>query len=470
MLINYDTIKLQAKQRGLTIDDLCALAPLNDPFFVGRDSQTQAAEWFADLWGRFGYGHGVHLRRMHYQIVSQAAPVIRPDGQPYHNTFKSWTFLNDASKWARYLGLVSSDAFVDRRNPDPVIKAIWTDDSESEPDYEVWGGWQTYGYELPTLPELPDLPEQLPDLPDFNVTGYLGIQQSYHIEIWAEKTTMNDVLLPLCQRYRANLITGAGEMSTTSANEFMRRVRAANRPGRILYISDFDPAGLGMPISVARKIEFYQRNEGYDDLDIKLQPIVLTAEQVSRYTLPRVPVKDSDRRKGHFEAAHGEGQVELDALEALYPGTLAQIVTEQILNYYDPTLPDRARQAKWELMDLLDAERDEILSTYEDDLNSLAAEYAEIRADFDQTRQEFSDLIADFQPKIDAHRARLDRLLERGAETYSILYSHLDRVDVPMPDLPEPELPAESDEQLYDSGRDYFSQLAAYKVQRNGHE
>ena len=42
------------------------------------------------------------------------------------------------------------------------------------------------------------------------------ILQRYHIEIWAEKTTMNDVLLPLCQRYGVNLITGAGEQSLTS--------------------------------------------------------------------------------------------------------------------------------------------------------------------------------------------------------------------------------------------------------------
>jgi hypothetical protein len=38
---------------------------------------------------------------------------------------------------------------------------------------------------------------------------------------------------------------------------------------RILYISDFDPAGAHMPVSVARKIEYLLRRDGHD-LDIRL--------------------------------------------------------------------------------------------------------------------------------------------------------------------------------------------------------
>ena len=30
------------------------------------------------------------------------------------------------------------------------------------------------------------------------------IRQRYHLEIWCEKSTMNDVLVPLCQRYGIN--------------------------------------------------------------------------------------------------------------------------------------------------------------------------------------------------------------------------------------------------------------------------
>jgi hypothetical protein len=65
--------------------------------------------------------------------------------------------------------------------------------------------------------------------------------------------------------------------------------------------------------------------------NVKLDPLVLTPRQVSEYGLPRTPIKESDRRKAGFEAVHGEGAVELDALEALYPGQLSHIVEEAIV-------------------------------------------------------------------------------------------------------------------------------------------
>lgn len=80
--MDYRMIKEIAKEQSISIADLCALAPNNDPFYTGRPSEVAAAEWFADLWQRFGYRIGIHLRRVHYQIVSQSPPVLRPDGMP----------------------------------------------------------------------------------------------------------------------------------------------------------------------------------------------------------------------------------------------------------------------------------------------------------------------------------------------------------------------------------------------------
>lgn len=476
MTLNYATIKTLAKERGLTIKDLVALAPNNDPFYTGRDSELTAARWFAELWDRFGYDTGVHLRRIHYRMVTQKTPILRPDGTPYGNTDKDWSYLNGAGKWARYLGLVSPAAFVDRRNPEATINARWShpdswDYEDPTPGYEVTDQWDAYGYDLPDLPDLEDLPYNLPDRPRFDVTGYDSIEQFYHIEVWCEKTTMNDVLEPVCSRYRSNFVTGAGEMSITAVVEFLQRVRTAQRPARLLYISDYDPAGMGMPISVARKIEFFQRNEGFDDLDIRLRPVVLTAAQVANYDLPRIPVKDSDKRKANWEAAHGRGQVELDALEALYPGTLADIVTEAIKQYFDPTLPRRARRRKEALRDALEAGRSEIIARYNPELEALNGEYGTLYADFDLTRDAFGELIKDFTPQIETHREALEAILAEAEAVYSRLTADLEdfKVDTEAEAyrLPSPELPPEGDNQLYDSRRDYFDQLITYKAHRS---
>ncbi len=472
-MITYETIKQLAKDHGITVADLCALSPKNDPFYTGRPSEVIAAEWFADLWNQFGYRRGVHLRRVHYQIVSQNPPVNRPDGSRYENTETCWDYLNEAAKWARYLHLVSPAAFVDRRNPEAVVNAYWPKPGDwnyedPSPGYSVTE-WDDTEYELPELPELPGLPETLPDLPSFEVFGYQGIQQAFHVEVWCEKTTMNDVLGPLCQRYGINLVTGAGELSITAVVDFMRRAQAAERPARILYVSDFDPAGMGMPISVARKIEYFQRNEGFHELDIRLQPVVLTTDQVERFNLPRVPVKDTDLRKANFEAAYGQGQVELDALEALYPGELARIMRETILQYYDPTLTQRGLEQRDALTEALRGEIEAVLEDYTPNLNELTAAYFALLANFNATREEFANLIMDFQPKIDAYQEQLKAIKDRWREVYGDIQLDLTLKEFDLGELfplPEPDLPEETDGSLYDSRREYLDQLQAYKAQR----
>jgi len=163
----------------------------------------------------FGYSDGVHLRHIHYQLVSQDPPVVKPDGRPYENTTNDWAYLLQASKAARYLNLVDPAAFVDRRNPDPHIYRLYL--GSSGPWVDITGDWR--GDFDVTLPEFSQFP-------DFELYGYKP-RQPYHLEIWCEKMTMNDVLLPLCRQYDVNLVTGAGELSITAALDFVKRVPIA---------------------------------------------------------------------------------------------------------------------------------------------------------------------------------------------------------------------------------------------------
>lgn len=67
--------------------------------------------------------------------------------------------------------------------------------------------------------------------------------EPYALELWCEKSTLNDVLVPLAERLQVSLITGVGEMSTTTCHAAARRIAEHGRPTRILYFSDIDPAG-----------------------------------------------------------------------------------------------------------------------------------------------------------------------------------------------------------------------------------
>lgn len=429
---NYETIKALARQlrdegESCQVTDLIALAPQNDPFYTGTEGERAKASWFAELWGRFGYRSGVHLRRVHYQLVSQDPLVEKPNGGLYENTERDWGYLTLASKCARYLGLVEPEAFVDRRNPDAIVNAgYWPDPT---PGYRVEKAW--FGEQDIALPAFPTLEAE----------GYRGNLQPYHLEIWVEKTTMNDVLEPLCRRYGVNLVTGAGEMSITAAIDLVERAREAERPCRIFYVSDFDPAGYGMPVSVARKLEFFVRDRDLD-LDIALEPIALTRQQVVEFGLPRQPIKDSELRKGAFEDVHGEGAVELDALEALHPGALARIAETAILDYYDPGVEERAGEQRSALAEALESKRQEAISDLEADVEELEADFEQAVGDLKRRWRDLSDRIA----------------------------CRLNEVEVDLDDYPLPEGREvwESDGKLFDSERDYLDQLACYKARQNG--
>lgn len=429
----YDTIKALAKAEGVKVTDLIALAQQNDPFYAGTDGDKALGAWFADLWERFGYTTGVHLRRVHYEVVSQQTPVKLPNGLAYENTEGCWKTLSLASKVARYLKYVDPAAFVDRRNPEPILLQPAANDLSLEVYANRWGAYLS----------LPDFP----DLPTYNLEGYGAAgRQRYHMEVWCEKSTMDDVLIPLCRQYGANLVRGVGELSVTACLDLVRRRLQPGRPLRIFYVSDFDPAGQSMPVAVARKVEYFIRNDtGLDGADVRLSPVVLTADQVKHYRLPRTPIKDTELRAAHFEDRYGEGAVELDALEALYPGELRRILEHELRRYYDTTLAARVSDARNKLQNDLGDIRQGIIDPRRDEL-------AQLRREYDAIQQEF--------------RQRIAGVSARLGDLWSAIAAEMEDAAPSLEDYPIPEADTaiEGNEALYDSGREYIDQIHAYKV------
>lgn len=320
---DYETIKAEARRRGVTIKDLLAQSPENDPFYVGPPAAIEKARWFADIYDKMGSPRECHIRRVHYWLVSKRYP--KPDGTPYENTERDWSYCTLASKYARYLGLVPTENIIDMRNPEPAVH-IYT--------------WED------------EIPEELKDRVDVDsvtrtISAYFACwnpsnSQPYHIEIWCEKSTMNDILMPIGQRYGVNIITGLGEMSITQVYDLVNRITEIGKPTRILYISDFDPGGEQMPLSVARKLEYYIRSMGINR-DVKLKKIMLLKEQCVEYQLPRIWIKPTEARKAGWEEIYGEGATELDALEALHPGAMRAILEDWLDRYIDLDMIDEIR-------------------------------------------------------------------------------------------------------------------------------
>ena len=448
----YDAIKaLKKRHTYRKVTDLLVMANQNDPFYAGSEGQRAKAEWFADLWRQFGYSSGVHLRRVHYQLVSQRNPR-KHDGMGYENTEGCWDYLQEAGRMARYLELVDAEAFEDHRNPDPQIyaaNAVY----RAEPGFDVSSLW----WYLPVIKT--DLDESVSlNLPSPHVTGYdyRPADQPYHIELWVEKSTMDDVLLPLAQRLNINLVTSLGFQSITSVVNMLKRIKAGGKPARIFYISDFDPAGDRMPVQVARQVEFWL-SEYAPDCDIKLTPLALTLDQVQTHQLPRIPVKDTDRRKAGFEERYGEGQVELDALEALYPGTLAQIVRQAVIPYRDARLSARLEETRSEAEAEVEEAWQEATGDIETELEVIGDEARAILARY-QSR--LTELAAELDTDLAPLRERLE--IARQA-----VQKAADELEVDLPERPEAEVyPPSEDGWLFDAGREYMDQLAVYKARQ----
>jgi len=446
----YEQLLKLAKSNRCRIEELLVLTRQNDPFYAGNSGAIVRARWFKSLWDQFGYDRGIHIRRMHYQIAS-IGDIAKPDGKIYQNTHTDWDYLNVASKDARYLGLVDPAAFIDRRNPDPHI-FYFPGDTNQGP------GWS------PILPsfDIPSLGYELTAglewaLPWFSINGYEYNEslQPYHIEIWAEKSTMDDILIPLCQDYAINLVTGVGFLSITSVINLLGRIAESKKPTLILYVSDFDPAGALMPISVARQIEYWLKVYSLSSR-VQLDWVVLTQDQVGQYQLPRVPIKESDLRKGKFEIAYGEGAVELDALEALHPRELARILKNKISQYRDPKLSEKLKAAKTEAYNKLYAIWMDKIGPYREKVAAIRKVVEEIlkgyQVELDALNEELQEELSPLQEQLNAVSLAVREII--------------DNLKVDLPPRPAPGTQRDGTDWLFDSSRDYWEQLESYKKWR----
>jgi hypothetical protein len=443
MIHDYKSLKALAKELDRSVETLIAQSPNNDPFYL-QPKRRAKAEWFAQVWQDLGITSRTHLRAIHYRLVSQASRYLDPDGRPYLNTVECCTELNRASQYARYLGLVPVGLIDDRRNDKPVR---WLS-NYGEPG-------ATLEVKEPTAftPFQARLSSYLPPPPEYLFEPSSNINQRYHVELWCEKSTMNAILLDLAQQYRLNVIAGAGEISVTHCYQLVQRAVASGRPVRILYITDFDPAGVSIPAAASRKIEFFIRRDHSDlDLDIQVRQIALTHDQCVEYALPRTPIKETEARAERFEDRFGEGATELDALEALHPGALRDIIRNEVVRYYDIDLQERADQAVGDFRAEVEATHTEVIRRHRGEREAIRAEHRELIERCNAALEPFREPLRQVEQRFQALQATIAEELADEAP---------DPADI---EWPEPEEGDEDNDPLYDSRREYLEQIERYRA------
>lgn len=230
-----------------------------------------------------------------------------------------------------------------------------------------------------------------------------------------------------------------GEASVTRVTEFIERIKDSDKPVRIFYISDFDPHGALMPINVARKIEFYINKYGLG-VDIKLEKILLTAEQRRYHKLPATVPKETGRALAAFEDTYGSNvAAELDALEALHPGEFARIVVQHIEQYYDSDLNKKYADYISEVDNEWEEACTPMLKPYNERIKN-------VNAQIDDIMQKYTDRISELQASLNEELTpfvtEVDKIRAEVIEDVDELY---DRVIIEMPPRPDPDVNPDDD-------------------------
>lgn len=299
-----------AKENKISINNLIVLSQQNDPFYIGTRSQVRSAKWISEIvydYRRNRKKGKTHDRAIHYYILSKnlKRPFKVDEWKIFKGDTNDFHWVMKSIQNARYLGYISFDWIEDKKNPEPIIFA---------------------NYRNHTL-DVKDIPINAEAIAEMIANNCYPLnpqlQQAYHVEIWTEKTTINDILEPIGREYGVNLVPFSGQSTTTRIHELINRTKGLNKPVRILYISDYDIYGQNMPVSCARKIQWFLHHQNLD-CDIKLDKILLTKEQVDKYKLPSAP--------------DAKFKVEIDALEVYHPNETAKIVEKSVLHYINPNV------------------------------------------------------------------------------------------------------------------------------------
>ena len=409
-------LDIAAREASLPLEALTVLDKKVDPYRQDTPAGHRDGAWLAEQMVVLGITKPIHLRGLHYALVSSTG-LTKPNGTRYLNNTDDWEWLQvEASKAARWLGYVPFDRIVDERNSPPVIVIH----GNGVPKVEIGLG--------------ETIEVSVPDLEDIKPTVYLAnfkARQKHRLVVFGEKTSLAEVAKPLCERYQADLYLPSGEITDTQLHLMAKTGAEDGRPMIVFILADFDPSGNQMAISIGRKLQAF-RDLLYPGLSFEVIPIVLTEAQVRALALPSSPLKETEKRADRWRLEHGgvlvrgtvlkdgklsadavvEGgleQTEIDALATLRPDVLRRILVDAFDHYFDHSLDRRAEEVRgaWllEAQELLDQAIDADL---------IAALHAEAEG------------------RLGEIRAEIDRINDQLRSSTEVLD------DVPLPSLPAP--------------------------------
>jgi hypothetical protein len=317
------------EDHNASLNELTVLSAQVDPYRIDTAAGHRDGAWLAEQLAKlYGPRDRAHWRGLHYAIVANGK-IKKPNGEIYVNTEDDWNWLAGPAKAARWLGYIPFDRIVDQRNAPPIIHRK----ARVNPQAAL-----SIGLDV-TIPDAADIE------PLAIARGFVP-RQAYHFVIFGEKSSLEDVVLPIAQQFEADLYLPTGEISDTLVYQIAKEADADGRPLVLFTLSDCDPAGRQMPVSIARKLQAF-RDLFFPELQFEVVQVALTVDQVREEGLPSTPLKEGEKRADRWREAFGVEQTEIDALTTpTKRSVLQRILRQAFASYIDPTLPRRVNEAK----------------------------------------------------------------------------------------------------------------------------
>lgn len=152
-----------------------------------------------------------------------------------------------------------------------------------------------------------------------------------HVEVWCESRSIAGVIERTCDQWAVSLYPAGGFSSLTLAYQSAESIKYQLRCGKqrvlILYVGDYDPAGVLIDRSIESELLQHLGN-----VDLEFRRIAINENQIEQLDLPTKPRKASDRRASHIAATVEAEAMPAALLRELLELNISILIPERELN------------------------------------------------------------------------------------------------------------------------------------------
>ncbi len=158
------------------------------------------------------------------------------------------------------------------------------------------------------------------------------------VDVWCESRSLESVVSQVCDRWRVASYACGGFASLTLIHDAAKR---ANRIGKnklvVLYIGDYDPAGVLIDVAVKDGLSAHL------DGELEMRRVAVNRDQIDLYDLPTKPRKESEKRVEHLtHTVEGEAMPP-SLLRQLLEAELRTFISLDVLERYEAVEKEKQR-------------------------------------------------------------------------------------------------------------------------------